>query len=40
MTDPAYYEYLVKSTVVGGNDGSGNLRRSLSVAESTMLQYP
>ncbi|KIM72219.1 hypothetical protein PILCRDRAFT_16343 [Piloderma croceum F 1598] len=40
MTDPAYYEDLVKSTMADGNVGKENLQRSLSAAESMTLQYP
>jgi len=40
MTDPAYYEYLMKSTMAGGDVDKGKLQRSISVAQSMASQYP
>ena len=39
-TDPAYYEYLVKSSMADGSFGQGDSRNTISAAQSTRLHFP
>jgi hypothetical protein len=39
-TDPAYYEYLVKSSMADGSFGQGGHHNTTSAAQSTGLHFP